>query len=67
MIKTFIINTVMLVAILPGITSKAQVKSSSFNFTLKMLLSRDVPKISAKDAAKYSQVFIPGCSGTKGI
>ncbi|MEJ7829072.1 MAG: rhodanese-like domain-containing protein [Segetibacter sp.] len=30
----------------------AQVKNSSFNFTLKMLLSGDVPEISIADAAK---------------
>ena len=47
----------MLAILLLGLSSiametQAQVKSKSFNFTLKMLLARNVPEITIADAAK---------------
>lgn len=38
--------------------SLAQVKSSRFNLTLKMLLSRDVPEITATSAAKNAANYL---------
>jgi rhodanese-related sulfurtransferase len=36
----------------------AQVKNGSFDFTLKMLLSRDVPEITVSDAAKHRNQYL---------
>lgn len=48
----------MLFFLASALPALAQVKSSSFNFTLKMLLSRDVPEITVTDAAKNASNFL---------
>lgn len=53
-IRILVILSLMLFTVI----SHAQVKSSSFNFTLKMLLSRDVPEITVADAAKNSGQYM---------
>lgn len=49
---------VMLGLTLFSVITHAQVKSGSFNFTLKMLLSRDVPEVTVVDAAKNSGQYM---------
>jgi rhodanese-related sulfurtransferase len=49
---------VLLLSLVSSVSALSQVKSGSFNFTLKMLLSRDVPEITAKDAAKNTTNYL---------
>ena len=44
--------------IVSALPALAQVKSGNFNFTLKMLLSRDVPEITTTDAAKNASNYL---------
>lgn len=49
---------ILLSALIHTFPGFAQVKSSTFNLTLKILLSRDVPEITATEAAKNADNYL---------